>query len=281
MTAPISDSVIAVICRLVDDAGQSREPSHSDIKSIIDKSGLSQADPNVQGNLPIGKSKRVRTVLNWAIDNDLKNGQEFIGRLIAYVRGCGGFRDGSPNYVGTGVIEDCIHIFKHEGFVFFKDGTFSIINLEALSGRELVDVLRIYVRRAQAGAEDAALLVGTSKDLVETTAKLVLREKTGKFPETSFPALLGTAFVALNMKTSQHPKEAGEPAWSAIERAAYDLACAANKLRNKEGTGHGRPWLPTITDVQSRLAIQSMGVVSELLLERLDQMRKEGSIGNE
>lgn len=145
----------------------------------------------------------------------------------------------------------------------------------------MVDALRIYVRKAQAGAEDAALLVGTSKDLVESTAELVLREKTGKCPETSLQALLGTAFVALNMKTSQHPKESGEPAWAAIERAAYDLACATNNLRNKEGTGHERPWLPTITDVQGRLAIQSMGVVSELLLERLDQMRKEGSVGNE
>lgn len=278
MAAPISESIIAAICRLVDDARQSREPSHSDIKSVIEQSGLSPVDPNKPGNQQIGKAKRIRAVLNWALDNDVKSGRIFIDKILAFLRGCGGFREGSPNYVGADVIEDCVQVFKHEGFVFFRDGTFSIINLEALSGRELVEALRIYVRRAQAGAEDAALLVGTSKDLVEATSKHVLREKKGQCPQTSFPALLGMAFVALNMKTSEHPKESDEPAWSAMERSAYDLACAANKLRNKEGTGHGRPWLPSVTDVQARLAVQSMGVVSELLLEKLEQTKKEGAV---
>ena len=280
MTAPISESIIAAICRLVDDArqSQSREPSHSDIKSVIEQSGLSQVDPNQLGNQQIGKAKRIRAVLNWALDNDVKSGRIFIDKILAFLRGCGGVREGSPNYVGADVIEDCVQVFKHEGFIFFRDGTFSIINLEALSGRELVEALRIYVRRAQAGAEDAALLVGTSKDLVEATSKHVIREKNGLCPQTSFPALLGMAFAALNMKTSEHPKESDEPAWSALERSAYDLACAANKLRNKEGAGHGRPWLPSVTDVQARLAVQSMGVVSELLLEKLEQTKKEGSI---
>ncbi|OCX77467.1 hypothetical protein A6M27_00290 [Acidithiobacillus thiooxidans] len=278
MIAPLSESIIAVVCRLVDDAGQSREPSHSDIKSVIGQSNLSHSDPNNTGNQPIGKAKRIRFVLNWALDNNVENGRIFVDKMLALLRGCGGFREGSPNYVGANVIDDCVQVFKHEGFIFFKDGTFSILNLESLSGRELVDALCVYVRRAQSGAEDAALLVGTSKDLVEATSKHVLMEKTGQCPQTNFPALLGMAFVALNMKTSQHPKETDESAWSAMERSAYDLACAANKLRNKEGVGHGRPWLPTITDVQARLAIQSMGLVSELLLEKLEQTKKDGII---
>jgi hypothetical protein len=41
-------------------------------------------------------------------------------------------------------------------------------------------------------------------------------------------------------------------------------------MRNKEGTGHGRPWLPAITDNQAKMAVQLMGMVSELLLDKLD-----------
>jgi hypothetical protein len=46
----------------------------------------------------------------------------------------------------------------------------------------------------------------------------------------------------------------------------YELACAINQLRNKEGTGHGRPWLPSVTELESRTAIESMGVIAERLL---------------
>lgn len=278
MKAPMSESVIAVTCRLVDDAGQSREPSHSDIKSIIEQAGLSPIDPNQPGNQPVGKAKRVRSVLNWALCNDISRGSILIDKLLAYLRGCGGFREGSPNYVGESVIDDCVQVFRHEGFIFFRDGTYNLINLEALSGRDLAKALRIYVRRAQLGAEDAALLIGTSKDLVEATAKHVLLCIRGQCPQTNFSALLGMAFVALNMKTSEHPRERDEPSWSSLERSAYDLACAANTLRNKEGSGHGRAWLPLVTGVQAKLAIQSMGLVSQLLLDKLDQIMKAESV---
>lgn len=30
----------------------------------------------------------------------------------------------------------------------------------------------------------------------------------------------------------------------------YELGCAINHLRNKQGTGHGRPWLPSVTEPQ-------------------------------
>ena len=48
----------------------------------------------------------------------------------------------------------------------------------------------------------------------------------------------------------------------------YDLACGINQLRNKQGTGHGRPWLPTVTDAEARMATEMMGVIAERLLLR-------------
>jgi hypothetical protein len=54
-----------------------------------------------------------------------------------------------------------------------------------------------------------------------------------------------------------------------LDVALYDLACAVNRLRNREGTGHGRPFLSSVTPVQARSAVQSMGLVAARLLDAL------------
>jgi hypothetical protein len=78
--------------------------------------------------------------------------------------------------------------------------------------------------------------------------------------------LLGQAYIALQLPTPQHPPQAGESHMSKIERAFFELACAINNLRNRQGTGHGRPWLPSVTEEEAKIAIQSMGNIAEYLL---------------
>jgi len=51
----------------------------------------------------------------------------------------------------------------------------------------------------------------------------------------------------------------------------YELGCAVNNLRNKQGTGHGRPFLPTVSDNEAKAAIESMGMISEFLLNKLKE----------
>jgi hypothetical protein len=58
-------------------------------------------------------------------------------------------------------------------------------------------------------------------------------------------------------------------AWSNIEQAAFLLACAVNRYRNEEGTGHGRPHASLATAEQARLAAEASALVSELLLDAL------------
>src|SRR5437879_4568436 len=99
--APLSDTIVIALARLVDDAQSgTREPSHSAIEFAMQRADLLQADPNREGK-PVGKAKRVRGVLTWAIDNAPEKGEAFIGYLLAHVRGCGGFTEGNPNYVGA------------------------------------------------------------------------------------------------------------------------------------------------------------------------------------
>lgn len=265
--APLSDAIVVAVARLVDDAqSETREPSHSDIEFQINRVQLTAGDPKSQGQL-VGKAKRVRGVLSWALENDPQAGGRFVASLISLIRGCGGFRESSPNFVGVQVIRDAADAFRAEGYELASDGDLRPLLLDNLSGTALSEALDAYVRRAKRGASDAALVTGTGKDLLEAVAAHVLQERWGSVPSgNNFPTLLGQTFVALGLATPQDAAQPSEPPPRRLERALYEAGCAVNHLRNKEGTGHGRPWLPSVSDSEARVAIELMGIISERLL---------------
>ena len=134
--------------------------------------------------------------------------------------------------------------------------------------------MRGYVNRAKKGIEDAALVVGTSKDLMEAVAAHAIQELWGSYPETvNFPNLLGQAFTALGMATPEQKTIHGEHQRCRMERALYETACSINKMRNKQGTGHGRPWVADIRLSEAKAAIEFIGVLSELMLDNLEQKK--------
>lgn len=267
---PLSDAIITAVSRLVDDHQNPRDPSHADLGTQVKRAGLESADLTV----PAGKERRVRAVLGWAIEHDEAAGQTFVGYLVAELRGCGGFRPGSTNYVGADVIENARAAFRVEGFDLSLDGILLPIGFDGLSGPEATEALRAYARRAARGADDDPLVVGTSKDLLEATAAHALQERFGNYPETAnFPTLLGQAFDALGLATSGHPSQPGEPASRRVERSLYEAGCAVNALRSKEGTGHGRPWLSSVSPSEARAAIRTMGTISDYLLDKLSESR--------
>lgn len=271
---PVNDTIIYSLSRLVDDAQKERrDPSHSDIEFQIKKANLDEADPNREGS-PVGKAKRVRGVLNWAIDNDIQKAEVFVAGLISSVKACGGFRESSPNYVGSDAITDLSSALRPEGFILGADGTISPVALENLSGKKLTSALRGYVNRAKKGIEDSALVVGTSKDLVEAVAAHAIQELWGRYPSTAnFPSLLGQAFTALDMSTPEKGEQPNEHQRCRMERALYETACSVNNLRNKQGSGHGRPWVPDLEPEETKAAIEVIGVISELMLDNLDRKK--------
>jgi hypothetical protein len=153
----LSDSIIVAVSQMVDDAQSGRrDPSHYEIDQEVKKYGLSKGDPKAQGQ-QVGKAKRVRGILNWAIENDLNSGCEFVGSLLAIVRGHGGFRESSPNFVGKDAVASAASAFAVEGYELTEEGELRPKVLENLSGVELADALSAYVRRAKRGSADAAL----------------------------------------------------------------------------------------------------------------------------
>ena len=267
--APLTDAIIIAVSKLVDDAQavSYREPSHSEIEFQITKAGLTAADPNRHGQT-LGKAKRVRTVLNWAVENNETQGGQLVLGLISHIRGCGGFRPQSPNYVGEDVIQTAIGAFVSEGFDLSIDGELRPQVLDNLSGPALTDALEAYVRRAKKGAMDAALLAGTGKDLLEATAAHVIVRKYGSYShQSNFPTLLAQAFMALGMAI---PNDGGgETPLQRLDRAYYEAGCAINTLRNKEGTGHGRPWKTSLAEADARTAVETMGIIAERMLNKL------------
>lgn len=273
--APLSDAIIIALSKLVDDAQtERREPSHSELEFAIQQTGLTKFDPKSSGQ-NVGKAKRVRAVLSAALEDSPMAGEKFGEKLVSLVRGCGGFRETSPNFVGTDTISTLIDAYRAEGYLLTQTGELLPPVMDNLSGVELTRALAGYVRRAKRGAVDAALLVGTGKDLLEATAAHVLTTCFGKyFSNDNFPTLLGQAFIALDMTTSASPQKSGESPIVKLERSLFDAGCSVNSLRNKQGTGHGRPWISTVTDEQARTAAEVMGVVSEYLLVGLQKRSK-------
>lgn len=272
MEIPVTDLIVAAVSKMVDDsqADGYREPSHSDLDFYIGRANLTKADPKAQGQT-VGKAKRVRAVLSWALDNDQKAGGKLIETLISKVRASGGFREKSENYIGKEVVLRAVDAFNAEGFVLSLDGALSPKNLESLSGRELTDALRGYARRAKKGSEDAALLSGTSKDLLEATAAHVITVRYGFYPQhANFPALLGQAFVALDLATPEDQPSSTEAPHRVMERGMYQSAIGVNRLRNKEGTGHGRPWVPGIGKAEAEAAIELAGTIAGYMLDKLN-----------
>jgi hypothetical protein len=265
--APLSDDIVVVVSKLVDDAqSETREPSHSDIEFQINRADLKAGDPKQNGQVA-GKAKRVRATLNWALDHNPLAGGILVASLISAIRGCGGFREESPNYVGRDAIANAAGAFKTEGFELASDGELRPLVLDQLAGAELTDALLSYVRRARRGASDAALVTGTGKDLLEATAAHVIKEKCGAYPQhENFPTLLGQAFVTLGLATPAEIALPNESTQKDVDRGLYQLGCAINRLRNKEGTGHGRPWLPSVTETEARIAVETMGLIAERLL---------------
>lgn len=267
---PLTDAIIIAVSKLVDDAQAEnrREPSHSEIEFQITKAGLSAVDPKQQGQI-LGKAKRVRAVLNWAIENDETKGGIMVAGLISHIRGCGGFRSQSPNYVGEDMIQTAIGAFISEGFELSSEGELRPQTLGNLSGSALTEALQSYVRRAKKGVMDAALLAGTSKDLLEATAAHVIVKKYGNYSQQdNFPTLLAQAFMVLEMAIPND--ENGDTPLQRLDRALYEAGCAINTLRNKEGTGHGRPWETTLSDKDARIAVEIMGIIAERMLNKLN-----------
>ena len=178
---PLTDPIIVAVAQLVDDAQSvRRDPSHADLDHAFKRAGIIDGDPKSQGQ-NAGKAKRIRSTLSWAMEHNPRGGGDFVYSFIGTLRGYGAFRETSPNYVGRNEIENAIAVFGSEGYTLSADGELRPKILDSLSGTELTEALHGYIRRAKQGSQDAALVTGTGKDLLEAVAAHILQQRYGSY----------------------------------------------------------------------------------------------------
>jgi len=270
---PLTNEIIISLAKLVDDSQEEkkRKPAHSDITFYANKFNLQGGDPASAGR-PLGKSKRVRHILDWGLENAPEETEQFAAAIIDLVRGSGGFRVESENYVGKEYISNLQDALKRAGIQLFEDGTWVPTTLDNLSHQDRRDVLLTYISRAKRGVNDAALIVGTSKDLLEAVSAFVVETVRGSYDtKWNFPTLLGNAFSALEL-TAWIPNGSKSDAHQRFEESLFNASLAVNTLRNKEGTGHGRPWLPNLNASEAKAALEIIGVISEYMLNKLSEL---------
>lgn len=135
-----------------------------------------------------------------------------------------------------------------------------------------VPALREHIARIHLALEtdDSALMLGSSKELLESTGKLVLAG-VGEEPPAKFPGLLTRALEVLGL----HAKATtGDDDVAAATRkilgGLQQIGLGVNELRNDHGTGHGRANGVKLGLRQSRLAAGSAVVLASVMIDTLE-----------
>jgi len=119
---------------------------------------------------------------------------------------------------------------------------------------------------------DPRLAVAVAKDLVESTAKLVLRESNVPYKKSDdLPALVARAQEALRLHPAGVNDSTDEAlALKTILGSLIRLAQGVTELRNKVGVGHGRESVPAwVRPRHARLAAGAASTWCNLMLETL------------
>jgi hypothetical protein len=132
--------------------------------------------------------------------------------------------------------------------------------------------LREHIQRIQLALtnDDSALLLGSSKELLEATSKFILGEVEIEPPD-KFPSLLSSALEVLGL----HPKAVsgdGDLA-SATKRVLgglQQIGLGINELRNDHGTGHGRVGGAKLGLRHARLAAGSAVVLATAMVDTFE-----------
>ncbi|MDE0271613.1 MAG: abortive infection family protein, partial [Gammaproteobacteria bacterium] len=107
--------------------------------------------------------------------------------------------------------------------------------------RNVIDLRKYSTRVQDALPHDPHQAIGATKDLLEAAMKTILDSRGGgEVDQLDFPALTTRCFAELGITSTSQPSNDGERIVRKITSSAKRMLEAANELRNRAGTGHGR-----------------------------------------
>lgn len=266
--APISHDVAAAFARFFH---RGVGPSHNQIRRVLITAGY---DDGYEYSDRIGgptKESRIHQAFNLA-QRQQGTARRFVEGLLSILRVEGVIGNAEPDQSEN---ERKLRLaLGRDGWYLSDNGDLSRFGGADLEtgGRE---ALEQHLNRLRKAAGDPALLLGSSKEVLESVAKIVLvefgyervavrkmkfgqlmhlsRERLGILPQSVDPNVEGHA----------HIRKLYQSIWSIIDEI--------NELRNLQGTGHGHDLPIGVPDDLARMIVKETCIVAEFMLATLDR----------
>lgn len=264
----------AALGKFFDEPFRDITPSHDQLTAAMQRADISAGDPRKPGST-VGKTRRIREVLVWATDHAPDRGLRFVEHVITLLRAGGRFSPADDNPTPTPVIDRLREALLPLGYALGADGSLAPTVIDNLAGTTLTDALQAYVNRVNVNPDDAALLVGESKDFTEAAARHLLVQKMGDYPTDrrrgNFPVTLASAFTLVGLQPAPSDWKADPDPLVAVRQTLYQLAISVNRLRNAQGSGHGRPAPSTTPLADGRVTARAMALITGYMLDALNE----------
>ncbi|MFE3028451.1 abortive infection family protein [Nocardia tengchongensis] len=189
------------------------------------------------------------------------------------------FHPDTPEWDPSDLIERIRRLFARDGYTIDESGRFSGGRSIVLQSADLADlrdttVILEHLERIEHAVvrDDPALAIGSAKELVESTAKLVLRERDQEFDSGyDLPKLVKLAEESLHLHPAQNRQDPdGTQTIRKVLGAALTITSGIAELRNDYGTGHGRDTAPTgLGPRHARLAVNAARLWCQFMLDTL------------
>ena len=269
---PVSDEIASTLAAFVSGGG----PTHSNLTQVFERTGYGSAAPynSRSTNQQLNKVDRVRLTIQAAIE-DPTRAHELIEGLLSEYRACSLFNTMEDQQKEGKRLERyrlAKQAFMRSGWELTESGEIfpaGVISLVATEGRPAINE---QLERLRRGLDDPALMLGIAKEMLESTAKYVCKAFSVPYRmNTSFDELWHLARERLGILPEQvEQSQPGAKELREILQSSWSIARMTNKLRNDEGTGHGRTLTTAIGPSVAHFVVREACNVVQLVLETLD-----------
>ena len=270
---PVSDEVAATLCAFV--AGGDG-PTHSVLTSVFDRVGYGRVAPYDRDNpqLQPNKQDRVRRTVIAACREPARS-RDLVDGLLSQYRAFGFFRlntDPPTEAIRQERVTASASAFARINWELTQHGELRPAGVGAVVSTEGRPAIEEQLDRLRRATEDSALMLGTAKEMLESTAKYVLEAFSVTYAANiGFDHLWHLARDRLGLTPqSVDTNQAGGEEVREILQSSWSIARMTNILRNHEGTGHGRTLPTAVSPDIANLVVREACSVAELVLATLD-----------
>lgn len=266
--APVSSDVAAAFAKFF---YRGAGPSHKQIRRVLIAAGYDDGYEYSPGLGGPTKDARIYTGFNLA-QRKQATARKFVEGLLSILR-----VEGLINKTNSEQSDDertLRQALGRDGWFISDNGDLSQFGGADLDtgGREALDQQLNRLRKATG---DPALLLGTSKEVLESVAKIILvdfgRER-AEVRKMSFGELMYLSRERLGvLPQSVDPNSEGHAHIRKLYQSIWAIIDQVNELRNLQGTGHGHDLPIGVPDDLAQLIVKEVCIVAEFMLATLDR----------